>query len=493
MLFTSFEFLLGFLPLTFVGFFLIARVSQKAAAWWLAIASLVFYGWWDYRYVPLLLASILFNYGVGYGLSLLRNRWLVCLFVIVDVGLLGYFKYTDFFIGGYNDVAGASLPLLHIVLPLGISFFTFTQIAFLVDSYRGKAQERNFAYYVLFVTYFPHLIAGPVLHHAQMMPQFAERRVYRPSAESIAIGMALFTVGMAKKLLIADPISIYVTPVFGAAQNGTHLSTGVAWAAVLAYTFQLYFDFSGYSDMAVGLSRLFGVQLPINFNSPYKAVNISEFWRRWHMTLSQFLRDYLYIPLGGNRAGPARRYLNLLATMVLGGLWHGANWTYVVWGALHGAYLCANHAWAAGRSRLGFGGDGGAGGRLMAIAVTFLCSVVAWVFFRAESLHSALLILRAMSGFGGDSGWLALMPHLPKVTFLAKLAVAGAIVWCLPNAYQYLDSSGKSGLMHVRQVIVNAVARRPAMTAMAFSVVLVLSIISQFGPKASSPFLYFQF
>lgn len=234
------------------------------------------------------------------------------------------------------------MPSLNVILPIGISFYTFTQIAFLVDTFQGKVNEYRFTHYLLFVTYFPHLIAGPVLHHKEMMPQFADSKIYKFSATDFAVGITIFCIGLAKKVLIADNLAPYASPLFSGAASPSFL---VAWGGVLAYTFQLYFDFSAYSDMAIGLSRLFGVKLPLNFNSPYKAVNISEFWRRWHMTLSRFLKDYLYIPLGGNRTGTIRRYRNLITVMLLGGLWHGAGCNFVIWGGLHGVYLIIHQGW----------------------------------------------------------------------------------------------------------------------------------------------------
>lgn len=402
MLFNSYAFLLLFLPVSLLGYFLLARVAGKsAAAAWLAGASLFFYGYWDFHYVPLLLASISFNFLIGSRIGRhagtpLATR-LLAWGVATNLALLGYFKYADFFLGTVATLTDAPIEPLHIILPLGISFFTFTQIAYLADARLGKAKEYNFTNYVLFVTYFPHLIAGPILHHKEMMPQFADSATYRFQSSNLAVGSAIFVIGLAKKVLIADNLSVYANELFNAPSETTFF---VAWGGVLAYTFQLYFDFSGYSDMAIGLSRLFGVRLPLNFNSPYKAVSISEFWRRWHMTLSRFLRDYLYIALGGNRKGPVRRYVNLMLTMLLGGLWHGAGWTFVVWGGLHGAYLVINHAWQALRQRLGLTRPSRPW-RVASIALTFLAVVVAWVFFRATSFHDAAVIVAGMSGSFG--------------------------------------------------------------------------------------------
>ena len=336
MLFNSYEFLFLFLPITIVGFFVIAKKSQLFAAAWLASASLFFYGWWDVRYVPLLAGSIIYNYAVGLFLSgkaaqasSALKKTLLTIGIVGNLILLGYYKYADFFIRTLNDRLDSHIDLLAIILPLGISFFTFTQIAFLVDAFYGKVREYRFIHYCLFVTYFPHLIAGPVLHHEEMMPQFDKRATYSPQAINFAVGMTIFFIGLFKKVVLGDGIAPYGSVAFDAVSRGESLELFQAWGGVLAYTMQLYFDFSGYSDMAIGLSRIFGINLPLNFNSPYKALNIIEFWRCWHMTLSRFLRDYLYFPLGGNRKGPVRRYLNLFITMLLGGLWHGAGWQFM--------------------------------------------------------------------------------------------------------------------------------------------------------------------
>ena len=347
MLFNSYEFIFLFLPVTFLVFMRLGARHRRWAAGWLAVASLGFYAWWNPAFLPLLLASIACNYLVGLRLArpviaAWSRKTVLALSITANLGLLAYFKYANFLLDNLNLVIGTDYRL-DLVLPLGISFFTFTQIAFLVDAYQGKAKEYHPVDYCLFVTFFPHLIAGPVLHHQEMMPQFARAETYRPNPENIAVGIAIFSIGLVKKVLIADAMAAHATPVFEAAEQGATLSFFTAWEGALAYTFQLYFDFSGYSDMAIGLARLFGITLPANFDSPYRAVNIIDFWRRWHMTLSRFLRDYLYIRLGGNRKGPVRRYMNLFVTMLLGGLWHGAGWTYVVWGGLHGCYLIANH------------------------------------------------------------------------------------------------------------------------------------------------------
>jgi alginate O-acetyltransferase complex protein AlgI len=437
LLFTSGEFLFLYLPLTLLVFFVTARfVGKGAAAAWLAIASLVFYGYWRVEHTLLLLASIAFNYGFGEWILRVRKerpayaKALLTVAVGANLAALAYFKYADFFLRTVADLSGQDIPLLGVVLPLGISFFTFTQIAYLVDVYAGKVVERNPVHYALFVTYFPHLIAGPVLHHAEMMPQFRLAEIYQPKLRCFAIGLAFLLMGLVKKVLVADSVAPVANMVFGH-EAGTTLTAAAAWIGVVAYTLQIYFDFSGYSDMAVGLSLLFGVRLPYNFNSPYQAWNITEFWRRWHMTLSRFLRDYLYVPLGGNRQGRARRYLNLMLTMLLGGLWHGASWTFVIWGGLHGAYLVVNHFWQWLRERLGFGALTGAGawlGRAAGVGLTMLCVMVGWVYFRATELATANGMVASMFGFDdGGVGIEALAGYpagiLPWIAGFSALAL----------------------------------------------------------------------
>ena len=463
MLFNSFPFIFAFLPITLITFFVAARRGPVLAAAWLTVASLVFYAWWNPRYVALVLGSILFNYALGLGIARARERGrpgqagrLLTLAIAVDLALLGYFKYADFFIGTVNDVAATHWALRDVVLPLGISFFTFTQISFLVDSFRGRVGTYHFVHYALFVTYFPHLIAGPILHHGEMIPQFERKATYRLDGDNVVVGLTIFVIGLCKKVLVADTVALYSTPAFAAAAAGEPLGFVGAWSGVLAYTFQLYFDFSGYSDMAIGVSRMFGIDLPMNFDSPYKAASIVEFWRRWHMTLSRFLRDYLYIPLGGGRVTPGRRHVNLMVTMLLGGLWHGAGWTFVVWGGLHGTYLVVNHGWRALR-RAGAGGPPPPTwwGTALSRTLTFVAVVVAWVFFRAASVDAALGMLRGMTGANGFAAprWAAdVALSLPLVPVLADLgwpvpplglmgvllAVLLAVVWFAPNTHELM-------------------------------------------------------
>jgi alginate O-acetyltransferase complex protein AlgI len=511
MLFNSFSFLFLYLPIVAIGFFAIARRSHVAAAGWLAAASLVFYGWWSVAYIPLLLASIVFNYAagwrIGHASGPARKQWLVGA-IVADLALLAYFKYADFFIGSVNQLAATEFPLLHIILPIGISFFTFTQIAFLVDTYQGKVTEYRFVHYLLFVTYFPHLIAGPVLHHKEMMPQFDQAATYSPSRANFAIGMAIFAFGLAKKVLIADNLAPHAGFFFDSPEQPSLL---VAWGGVLAYAFQLYFDFSGYSDMAIGLSRLFGIRLPLNFHSPYKAVNIIEFWRRWHVTLSRFLRDYLYIALGGNRHGDARRYFNLMATMVLGGLWHGAGWNFVIWGFLHGAYLMVNHAWAALAARLGIATSGRAW-NVFGVALTFAAVCVAWVFFRAADLERATTIVQGLFGAYGvglpDSignklgGLRASLEQLGVSFYLGGgtrflqtwgwVAAGAAIAFLLPNTQQIMGRFDPAlDYVPARDGAARLLAWRPS-RAWAAAVAL-LSLLSLLSLSRPAEFLYFQF
>lgn len=397
MLFSSIEFILLYLPLVVVGFFLISKYSIEKGITFLVIVSLIFYGYWNPAYIFLLVFSVLFNYFLGIKLS--RDRYLLLLIfgVTANLSLLVYFKYLNFFVANVNELWNLSLTIDTIVLPLAISFFTFQQIAYLVDSYKGETKEYNFAHYCLFVTFFPQLIAGPIVHHKQLMSQFGTYSGV--NSKDIYLGLSLFSIGLFKKVVVADSVAPYANVVFSNADSGLELTSIAAWLGALCYTVQLYFDFSGYADMAVGAAKMFGIQLPINFNSPYKSINIVDFWRRWHITLSTFLRDYLYVPLGGNRKGENRKYFNLLVTMLLGGMWHGAGWNFLIWGALHGFYLCFNHFWIflSGKLQLSLHFQFSNLKILFSHIFTMLAVIVAWVFFRAETLDGAILILNRMS------------------------------------------------------------------------------------------------
>lgn len=516
MLFNSLPFLLGFFPITVLVFFALARTSHLLAAGWLTAASLFFYGWWNPPYVLLLAGSVAFNYSCGFWLVRLRRLErahaayaLLAFAVTANLALLGYYKYANFFLHMAADWTGTDLSVGKVVLPLGISFFTFTQIAFLVDVYRGYVAEYNPVHYGLFVTYFPHLIAGPVLHHKEMMPQFREARTYRPDAQDIAVGLTIFFIGLFKKTVIADGVAAYASPLFAGPVKPDLLT---AWGGALSYTFQLYFDFSGYSDMAIGLSRVFGVKLPLNFDSPYQAVNIIEFWRRWHMTLSRFLRDYLYFPLGGNRKGPVRRYANLFVTMLLGGLWHGAGWTFVAWGGLHGFYLIVNHGWQHLRERRGHrAGEGTAAGRFAARIVTFVAVVIGWVFFRAVTFDDAVTILRGMAGLNGVALPNGIAVHLgPLRDVLAHWGIAYTLgggsqlvfqyawitvllplAWLAPNTQQIMRRFDPALAFQPRPEHAPHVAWHPtAAWALILAVVTAGGLLSLFRV---SEFLYYQF
>ena len=396
MLFNSQEFIFLFLPITFfLYFFLLNRRLVVGAKGLLVFASLFFYSWWNIAYLPIILSSMLFNYVVGNSLNenfskvKVSKKLLLGVGIAANLSLLGYFKYADFFISNFNLAFDSNMDLLHLALPLAISFFTFQQIAYLVDSYRAETKEYDFLNYALFVTFFPQLIAGPIVHHKEMMPQFASRWNLVKNYKNIALGLFIFSVGLFKKVVIADKFAIWATAGFDKAETLTLIE---GWATSLSYTFQLYFDFSGYTDMAIGAALLFNIKLPINFNSPYKAKDIQDFWRRWHITLSRFLKDYIYIPLGGNRKGSFRTYNNLMATFILGGLWHGAGWTFVFWGFLHGAALVIHRAWKS----FGFQMN-----TILAWFITFNFVNIAWVFFRAKEWDDAIKVLKAMAGLSG--------------------------------------------------------------------------------------------
>src|ERR1700694_1050864 len=508
MLFSSYTFLFQFLPATVLAFAAARRHSPRAGIMVLAGASLGFYGAWRAGYLLLLVALVAVNFSLGLRMEdPLRRRPTGAFGVALNLAMLCYFKYTNFIFDSVNTLTSAPLPFFNIILPLGISFFTFQQIAYLVDVMRGAKVERDIVSYTLFVSFFPHLIAGPLVHHAEMIPQFKRGRTGR-SAVLAARGLAIFAAGLFKKVVIADNLAQFVSPVFAHLDAGGGVITPWAWLATLAYTLQIYFDFSGYSDMAVGLALLFGIRLPVNFRSPYRAISIIEFWRRWHITLSRFLRDYLYIPLGGNRLGEPRRYINLIVTMLLGGLWHGAGWNFLIWGGLHGVYLCINHLWRAWRAWRG-GKDHawadslaakGFVAKALSWAVTFFAVVVAWVFFRARTAAGAWQMLGGLFGFDAGSsayaspGVLRLM-DLPVLVGEQRLLLVGggavalalAVALCLPHVPQlfvyreYRRAPEKAGRLRWRP--------NPAwalLTALALA-------ISLFGMWQRLEFLYFQF
>ncbi len=391
MLFNSFEYIFLFLPITFFLYFYLHKLKAAAAAKIALIgASLLFYAWWEPSYLAIILISVFFNFAIGSFISkgVYRShktkKAALLLGITANLALLGYFKYMDFFLENLNTLLGTSYPYLQLALPLGISFFTFQQITYLVDSYKGKTEEYDFLNYMLFVTFFPQLIAGPIVHHKEMLPQFASKWNWSVRYKNIAMGLFIFSVGLFKKVMIADTFAKWATRGFDESQSLNMLE---AWVTSLSYTFQLYFDFSGYTDMAIGAALLFNIKLPINFNSPYKATNIQEFWRRWHITLTRFLKDYLYIPLGGNRLGEFRTYLNILVVFLLAGIWHGAGWTFIFWGLLHGIALVAHRLWKRFSIEMN---------SYLAWFLTFNFVNITWIFFRANNFDDALKVLKGM-------------------------------------------------------------------------------------------------
>ena len=467
MLFNSFEFIFIFLPITLIVFYRLGKepknIKQQLPIFWLIFASLIFYGRWNPLNLPLIISSIAVNYYLGYllGKSLKARtfkRITLGAGIFFNLGLICYFKYSYFIVNNIDRVIGSNLDWPSMVIPLAISFFTFQQIAYLVDAYKGETKEYDLRKYMLFVCFFPQLIAGPIVHHREILPQFEKVSIYRFSQKTLSIGLTVFIAGLFKKVIFADRIAEYSNLAFAAASQGIDLTFAEAWVGALGYSLQLYFDFSGYSDMAIGAAYMFGIRLPLNFNSPYKAISIIDFWRRWHITLSHFLRDYLYIPLGGSRKGHLRRYFNLVITMLLGGLWHGAGWTFIFWGGLHGFYLVVNHLYRSIRKSLNH--DLNNDGWLLRTAgwsATFLAVVVSWVFFKANSFTIATSILRSMFGFNGVNLATFLTPYLGflrnlGVEFLGftvnvgisqKYATFGIIIllliaWFTPNTQQWM-------------------------------------------------------
>ncbi|MGE0180715.1 MAG: MBOAT family protein [Parvularculaceae bacterium] len=444
MVFSSLEFIFLFLPAAYGVLYLLVRFKQaRASIIWLIAASLLFYGYWKPVYLWLICGSIAANYGLGHlvdpqrALSRGKRRVFLIAAIAFNLALLGYFKYLNLFADTLDALIGSDFHLQKIILPIGISFFTFQQISYQVDRYCGLVSNRSFLNYALFVVYFPQLIAGPIVHHKEMLDQFDEGRNFSMTAGNLSYGLTYFLLGLAKKTLIADPLAIHANAVFAAAEQGVNVSASDAWVGVLAYTGQIYFDFAGYSAMAIGLAAMVGIRLPVNFNSPYKSFSIQEFWRRWHITLSRFLRDYLYIPLGGNRYGEARRLMNLMLTMLIGGMWHGAAWTFVVWGGLHGLYLVINRAFDVAVANRAPALMASAPMRAMSWVLTFLAVMLAWVFFRATSFSSAHEIVAALVGAGDTAAAVSRITLSPEDW--ALFAIAGFFAFLAPNAAQFMS------------------------------------------------------
>ncbi|HEX7390678.1 MAG TPA: MBOAT family O-acyltransferase [Acidiphilium sp.] len=484
-LFNSPVFVVGFLPVFLAGFALAGwRFGPRAALSVLLLASLFFYAWWKPVLLPLLVGSILGNHALLRAMRGSRRPkpWLVS-GIAANLGLLGWFKYAGLLAATGAEILGIKAPDLNIILPLGISFFTFQQIMLLVDTFRGEAPSCSLLDHACFVGFFAHLIAGPLVRPREIIPQFASHDG-RLHHDDLAIGAELFLLGLIKKLVLADSLTAFADPGFAAAAAGHQLSLIGAWVALLAYGAQIYFDFSGYSDMAIGLARMVGIGFPLNFRSPYQARDVSDFWRRWNITLSMFLRDYLYIPLGGNRRGEARRNANLMITMLLGGLWHGAAWRFMLWGGLHGLYLVVHHQW---RRR---------GWRLpgwLARAITLFAVLIAWVPFRADSLGACRIMLRGLAGLNGVALPAMIVHAIPVLGLVARpvavlpwlgdartmsvvqagalLALAWGIILLAPDLHS-LREKGRSAVL---------------VAGFAFAVQALF-----FAPFAR-PFIYFQF
>jgi len=460
-LFNSYVYLLLFLPISVFGFYFLGKHTKKSVSYfWLVGCSLFFYGFWNPIYLILFLFSLVFNFSVGKAISEKKEstKSIMIFGVVINLALLAYFKYFNFFIDNVNALFETSIHFEKIVLPLAISFFTFQQIAYLVDAYEGKAKDYSPSHYFLFITFFPQLIAGPIVHHKQLMPQFEKDDLHLVNQSNITLGLIVFALGLAKKVILADTFAIWANEGFKNVENLTLLS---AWFTSLSYTFQLYFDFSGYSEMALGSALLFNIRLPLNFTSPYRALSIQEFWREWHMTLSTFLRDYLYIPLGGNRKGKIRTYVNLMATMVLGGMWHGAGWQFIIWGFLHGLGLTINRAW----TKLGIKMP-----KLIAWLITFNFVNICWVFFRSKSLGESFLFLSKMYD----------VSNLGRINPLWGIAViVGLMISVTPWSVARLYLKEKKWELSYPYVV--------GLALLLFACFLVLEI------GRSNEFLYFQF
>jgi len=460
MLFNSQIFLVCFLPITVIGFYILAAKPSWRMGW-LLLASLVFYGYWDIRFLPLLLVSVVMNWSLARLYGRVGHPALPLAGVVANLLVIGVFKYANFFAGNLLLVAGDRFNPWDIVLPLGISFFTFQQISYLLDLRRGRAPVYPFGHYALYVTFFPQLIAGPIVRHNELIDQFGLAPLREGAAERLSRGLTLFLIGLVKKVVLADKLAEIATPLYTLIAEGKSLSLAEAWVAAGGYTLQLYFDFSGYSDMAIGLGLLFGFTIPTNFNAPYVALSIRDFWRRWHITLSRFLRDYLYIPLGGNRYGLPRQIYALMVTMILGGLWHGAGWTFVLWGTWHGLGLVGNHLWEMTGLKLP---------RAVAWLVTMLFIIFGWVVFRSETLPQAWTMLATMTGWHGWSLVVNDVPNRWHIILFALPALLG------PTSHK---------------LALEKLPPRPIFAALAAGVFFYLVLL--IGDEGYSEFVYFQF
>lgn len=538
MLFNSYIFILLFLPVTMLGYYALAgRGMHRPAITWLIGASLVFYGWWSPPYLILLCGSVLVNYWLGerinqYDDDRLRKRWMIG-GIAFNLALLGYFKYANFFVDNVNLALGADFELAYIFLPLGISFFTIQQIAYLADKAARRTSACDFLHYSLFVTFFPQLIAGPIVQHHETIPQFMQSTLGKFKRSDIAIGLTIFFIGLFKKVVIADSYAEYASPAFAMADSGGALTFFEGWLATICYTFQLYFDFSGYSDMAIGISRMFGVKLPVNFHSPYKATGIIEFWRRWHMSLTRFITAYVFTPLATSltrkavrwKIGKAGMFALSLAvpsfiTFLLVGLWHGAGWTFVLFGLIHGALSVINYGWRGLRKRWARGKKPviSIAERAAYITLTMLVIMFTLAIFRATTLDGAWQMWHAMLGLNGLSlpeGYIAagsnlrLMLEEAGLTFQAlnvvhstdirliimSLPFISVIVWFMPNTQQLLWKY-EPALLQPLKAIKNDTTPLPIRwqpTAPWLIYIWLVAMLGLLCLTRQSEFLYFQF
>ena len=512
MLFNSIEFLYFFLPVVLAGFLLLQRTGKlRLILFWLVGCSMFFYAWWNPVYLLLLIFSACANYVLGTVLAKggkdQGRHWLI-IGIAFNLGLLTYFKYANFFIDNMRIAMDWSFEFEYIILPLGISFFTFQKIAYLVDSRKGLTGDHGFLEYCLFVAFFPQLIAGPIVHHKDILSQFNNLTDRSRTAANLTFGLSILVVGLFKKVVIADSFAGFATGAFGSAEVGNPITTLDALAGIFSYTFQLYFDFSGYSDMAIGLACLFGIKLPVNFFSPYRARNISEFWSMWHATLSRFLRDYVYAPLGGFFCSPNRQRFNLFATMFIAGAWHGAGWTFIVYGICHGSYMIIHQLW-----RIKVAGPLGLVGKksygALAQVFTFLVVALTLVVFRAGSLADAGRMYSAIfhwNGFGFSPQYLYAISQNNILKFTVELfgdkyiesvifsllALALAACWLLPSCYQLFRrcdvaiARPEAG----REPVIDLQWQANRAWAIYIGLLAIASLVSI---TQVSPFLYFQF
>lgn len=459
MLFNSYQFIFIFLPLTVILYYLFAKLNKKYSQYALLIASLIFYGYWNYRYIPLIIGSVFINYYLGMLLSKKKINALLIIGIITNLSILGYYKYSNFFLNNINGILGTSYNFIHIILPLGISFYTFQNIAYIVDCYKNSDYEKDFVSYSLCIIFFAKVSQGPIVHYKDIIPQIKNPQNNEINFENLNKGLFYFSFGLFKKVIIADALATYITPGF---DYSTSLTFVEAWGIALSYTLQLYFDFSGYTDMAIGIGYFFNYKLPQNFESPYQSNNIIDFWRRWHITLGDFLKNYLYIPLGGNRRGLRRKYLNLFILMTICGLWHGASWTYILWGSVHGIFLIINNIVKKIKIRIY---------PLVSRLITFISVLLAWVLFRANDISTAIKVYKGMMGLNGIE--FSNLIYFDKRVLLYNI-IGFIIVMLIPSPNKIYKTKRKPNIVWTAALII----------------ILLISIINLNKP---TEFLYFQF